>query len=285
MRLVTYRVSGLESVGIIVDGGIADAGVALEGNCRDIKSIVGNPSALRAIEGIRADNPIPFDDVEFLPVIPNPDKIICVGLNYRSHVAETGRTETEKPAIFLRLPSTQVGHRAAMLRPVVSDQFDYEGELAVIIGKPGRHIPQRSAMEHVAGYSCYNDGSVRDWQRHTGQWTAGKNFRATGAFGPWLVTADEIGDPSPLRLTTRLNGQTVQDTTIDLMIFPIPEIISYVSTWIDLVPGDVIVSGTPGGVGFKRNPPLLMKSGDTVEVEIEKIGVLQNSIADEQTSK
>lgn len=285
MRLVTYRSGGRDSVGIVSGGGVVDASAVLEGKYKDIKSILGSETALRAIESIGPDKAIPIDEIEFLPVIPNPDKIICVGLNYRSHVAETGRTETEKPAIFLRLPSTQVGHRAAMLRPVVSDQFDYEGELAVIIGKPSRHIPQRTAMEHVAGYSCYNDGSVRDWQRHTGQWTAGKNFRATGAFGPWLVTADEIGDPSPLRLTTRLNGQTVQDTTIDLMIFPIPEIISYVSTWIDLVPGDVIVSGTPGGVGFKRNPPLLMKSGDTVEVEIEKIGVLQNSIADEQTSK
>jgi 2-keto-4-pentenoate hydratase/2-oxohepta-3-ene-1,7-dioic acid hydratase in catechol pathway len=199
-------------------------------------------------------------------------------LNYKSHVEETGRADSEKPAIFARFASTQVGHGQPMIAPKVSGAFDYEGELALVIGKPGRHIPRARALEHVAGYACYNDGSVRDWQRHTQQWTPGKNFPASGAFGPWMVTADEIPDPSRLRLSTRLNGQTVQDTGVDLLIFTIPEIIEYISIWSDLAPGDVIVTGTPGGVGFKRNPPLFMKPGDTVEVEVSSVGILRNPI-------
>jgi len=169
-----------------------------------------------------------------------------------------------------------------MVCPAVSDQFDYEGELAIVIGKRGRHIARDKALGYIAGYSCYNDGSVRDWQRHTSQWTPGKNFAATGAFGPWLVTADEIPDPTRLSLATRLNGQTVQSATVDLLIFSIPELIEYVSIWSELAPGDVIVTGTPGGVGFKRNPPLLMKAGDTVEVEISNIGILSNPIEAER---
>ena len=165
-----------------------------------------------------------------------------------------------------------------MICPKVSTQFDYEGELAVVIGKRGRHIARDKALDYIAGYSCYNDGSLRDWQRHTSQWTPGKNFAATGAFGPWLVTADEIPDPTTLSLATRLNGQTVQSATVDLLIFSIPEIIEYISAWSELAPGDVIATGTPGGVGFKRNPPLLMKAGDIVEVEISTIGTLSNPI-------
>ena len=163
-------------------------------------------------------------------MIPDPDKIICVGLNYRAHVEETGRTVTEKPTLFARFAGSQVGHLRPLVKPKVSDQFDYEGELAVVIGKDGRHIPAERALEHVAGYSCYNEGSIRDWQRHTSQFLAGKSFAGTGGFGPWLVTADEIPDPSRLTLETRLNGKVVQHTTTDLMITPVPELIAYIST-------------------------------------------------------
>ncbi|TCZ52938.1 fumarylacetoacetate hydrolase family protein [Roseicella aquatilis] len=221
---------------------------------------------------------LPLEGLRFAPVIPDPDKIICVGLNYRDHVAETGRTVTEKPALFARFAGSQVGHLEPMIRPRISAEFDYEGELAVVIGTGGRHIPASAALRHVAGYACYNEGSVRDWQRHTGQFLAGKTFAGTGAFGPWLVTADEIPDPSRLTLETRVNGEAVQRTTTDLMITPVPELIAYISTILPLLPGDVIVSGTPGGVGAKRNPPLWLKPGDVAEVEISGIGVLRNPV-------
>ena len=220
-------------------------------------------------------------DVTLLPVIPNPGKILCVGLNYETHRRETGRDVVENPTIFTRFADSQAAHGQPLLRPKVSTDFDYEGELAVVIGEGGRYIPRSEAMRHVAGYSCYNDGSVRDWQRHTIQFTPGKNFPQTGAFGPWLVTPDEIADLDALRLTTRVNGTAVQDTTLDHMIFDVPRIIEYCSAFTPLSPGDVIASGTPGGVGAKRQPPLWLKPGDTVEVEITGIGVLRNGIADE----
>jgi 2-keto-4-pentenoate hydratase/2-oxohepta-3-ene-1,7-dioic acid hydratase in catechol pathway len=205
---------------------------------------------------------------------------VCVGLNYQDHVVETGRENTEQPAIFLRLPESQVGHKQPIVRPRESTHLDYEAEIAVIIGKAGRRIPQKDAWSYVAGYSCYNDGSVRDWQRHTIQWTAGKNFAQTGGFGPWMVTADEIPPGATLVLSCRLNGERMQHATTEQMIFKIPKIIEYVSTWTTLVPGDVLVTGTPGGVGARRNPPVWMKPGDKVEIEIDKVGILENSIAD-----
>ena len=221
---------------------------------------------------------VALSDVQLLPPITNPEKIICVGLNYESHRKETGRPEVEFPTLFTRFANNQIGDGEAMWRPAESTSFDYEGELAVIIGSGGWKIPEDKALEHVAGYSCYNDGSVRDWQRHTSQFTPGKNFRHTGPFGPWLVTTDEIPDPSTLTLTTRLNGEVMQHATTDLLIFTIPVLINYISRFTRLEPGDVIVSGTPGGVGFKRDPQVFMKPGDVVEVEISKIGILKNPI-------
>jgi 2-keto-4-pentenoate hydratase/2-oxohepta-3-ene-1,7-dioic acid hydratase in catechol pathway len=276
VRFVTFVHDGRQSYGYLSGERIVDLGRRFGARYPDLKAWLASDTPL-PIGG----DPTPdlaLKDVTLLPVIPNPDKIVCAGLNYNSHVKETGRPDSEKPAMFIRLASSQVGHGAPMVCPKVSKHFDYEGELAVIIGRPGRYIGRERAFDHVAGYSCYNDGSVRDWQRHTHQWTPGKNFPRTGAFGPWLVTADEIPDPTRLRLSTRLNGQIVQDTTVDLLIFSIPEIIEYVSVWSDLAPGDVIVTGTPGGVGFKRTPPLFLKPGDSVEVEISSIGVLKNPI-------
>ncbi len=283
MRLVSFVVEGRSSWGAVVDGGVVDLGRRFAGDgLVSLRRFLekGDLGALRAtVAASKADYAL--DAVQLAPVIPDPDKIVCVGMNYRDHVAETGRTVTEKPSLFARFAGSQVGQGEAMIRPKVSEQFDYEGELAVIIGKACRHVSEADALSVVAGYACYNDGSVRDWQRHTTQFLPGKTFAGTGAFGPWMVTADEIPDPSTLTLETRLNGQVVQHTTTDLMIATIPQVIAYMSAVLPLLPGDVIVSGTPGGIGAKRNPPLWMKAGDVVEVEISKIGVLANPIVDE----
>jgi 2-keto-4-pentenoate hydratase/2-oxohepta-3-ene-1,7-dioic acid hydratase in catechol pathway len=201
-----------------------------------------------------------------------------VGLNYEEHRVETGRDKTENPALFIRVAESQVGHDQPILMPAESTNLDYEGEIAVVIGRRGRRIKDEDAWKHIAGYACYNDGSVRDWQRHTLQWTAGKNFSRTGGFGPWMVTRDEIADGEELTLETRLNGQVMQHATTAQMIHRIPRLIGYISTFTPLEPGDVIVTGTPGGVGARRTPPVWMKPGDTVEVEVSKVGVLVNTI-------
>jgi 2-keto-4-pentenoate hydratase/2-oxohepta-3-ene-1,7-dioic acid hydratase in catechol pathway len=219
--------------------------------------------------------------VRLLPVVPNPGKILCVGLNYATHVAETGREQKEFPAIFHRWADTLIADGEPLVRPHESTRFDYEGELAVVIGKGGRRISRARAWDHVAGLSIFNDASVRDWQRHNIQFTPGKNFPATGAFGPELVTADEIADLGGQRVQTRLNGQLVQDQPVSDMIWDIPFVIEYCSTFTELRPGDVIATGTPGGVGDKRNPPLYMKAGDRVEIEIGTVGKLENTVIDE----
>jgi 2-keto-4-pentenoate hydratase/2-oxohepta-3-ene-1,7-dioic acid hydratase in catechol pathway len=220
-----------------------------------------------------------LDDIRFLPVIPKPGKILCAGLNYRSHVAEMGRELPKQPSMFARFVDTLVGHGGVMTRPSVSDHFDFEGELALVIGKGGRHIAPESALDHVAGYTCFVDGSVRDYQKFSV--TSGKNFPSTGPLGPWMVTTDEIDDPSRLTLTTRLNGQDVQHSTTDLLIYSVPQIIAFCSDFTPLSPGDVIATGTPEGVGHSRKPPLWMKPGDRLEVEIDGIGVLRVDIAAE----
>ena len=280
MKLISFVAEGRPSFGAVKDNGVVDLGARLgsEG-CATLRQLLEAnrlADAARLVASARPDHAL--DRIAFAPVIPDPGKIICVGLNYRDHVAETGRTVTEKPALFARFACSQVGHMQPVVKPKVSDDFDYEGELALIIAKPGRHIPASRALEHVAGYACYNEGSIRDWQRHTSQFLAGKTFAESGSFGPWLVTTDEIPDPSKLSLQTRLNGTVVQNTTTDLLITPIPELIAYISTICPLAPGDVIVTGTPGGVGAKRTPPLWMRPGDTVEVEISGIGTLRNKV-------
>lgn len=220
-------------------------------------------------------------DVTLLPVIPNPGKILCIGLNYATHVAETGRKQMAYPAIFTRWASTLVASGAPLVRPHESERLDYEGELAVVIGKPGRRIAAANAGQHIAGYSIFNDASVRDWQRHNSQFTPGKNFPATGGFGPALVTPDEAPDLTSQRVQTRLNGELVQDQPISDMIWDIPTLIAYCSIFTRLEPGDVIITGTPGGVGDKRQPPLYLKGGDSVEVSIGVIGKLINPVIDE----
>ena len=280
MKLSSYKTAQGESYGIVTAKGIVDLKRYLGNQYPDLKSLVAGNAFSQAVQYAGAQADYQASDVTWLPVIPNPDKIVCVGLNYQEHVVETGRDNTEQPAIFLRLPESQVGHKQPIVRPRESKNLDFEAEIAVIIGTPGRRISQQNACKHVAGYSCYNDGSVRDWQRHTIQWTAGKNFAQTGGFGPWMVTADEIPPGTTMTLSCRLNGERMQHASTEQMIFKIPKIIEYVSTWTTLLPGDVLVTGTPGGVGARRNPPIWMKPGDKVEIEIDKVGVLENSIAD-----
>ena len=281
MKLASFQFDGQADYGIVGDSGVVSLGRRMGRRAPTLRALLesGNLAEAATFMHERADHALA--GLTLLPVIPDPDKIICVGLNYHDHIAETGRTVTEKPVLFPRFAGSQVGHLQPLVRPKVSADFDYEGELAVIIGRTGRHISPERALEHVAGYACYNDGSVRDWQRHTSQFLPGKTFAGTGGFGPYLVTADEIPDPSQLTLETRLNGQVVQHTTTDLMITTIPALIAYVSTILPLLPGDVLVTGTPGGVGAKRTPPLWMKPGDMVEVEISVVGCLRNTIVDE----
>jgi 2-keto-4-pentenoate hydratase/2-oxohepta-3-ene-1,7-dioic acid hydratase in catechol pathway len=248
----------------------------------DLKSLIAHNMLDQAAKALASHKPdLKFADLHLLPVITNPNKIVCVGLNYADHVRETGRELTESPALFLRVSESQIGHGQNIVRPPESHRLDYEGEIAVVIGKGGRRISEADSWSHIAGYSCYNDGSVRDWQVSTTQWTAGKNFWRTGGFGPWMVTADEIKPDQKMTLITRLNGQELQRATTDMMIHSIPRQIAYISTFIPLEPGDVIVTGTPGGVGNKRTPQVFMKPGDVVEIEVDAVGILRNGIVDD----
>lgn len=280
MRLLSFEYDGRESFGAVVDNCVVELSSADTPCGPDLRAFLADPPP-RWQDRLSSGRRLSLGAIRFRPVIPNPSKIVCVGLNYADHLSETGCARSLHPVLFLRVPSSQIGHLQPLIRPRVSEQLDYEGELAVIIGRGGRYIRSARALEHVAGYSLYNDGSVRDWQKHSHQYTAGKNFPGTGAFGPWLVTADEIPDPRALTLTTRLNEQLVQQGCIADMIFPIEELIPYVSSITGLEPGDVLLTGTPSGVGALRQPPIWMKPGDTVEVAIPQIGVLRNPIADE----
>ena len=286
MKLISFLQHGNPTYGIISGQGddmrVLDLKPLLGDKAPDLRSLISQNMTAAAADAL-AKNPatLRFADLELLPVIPNPDKILCVGLNYQDHVAETGRALTDMPAIFLRVPASQVAHRQAILRPPESFRLDYEGEIAIVISAGGRRIQEADAWKHIAGYSCYNDGSIRDWQNHTTQWTAGKNYFRTGGFGPWLVTADEIAPNQKMTLTTKLNGVELQRATTDMMIHSIPRQIAYISSFIPLLPGDVIVTGTPGGVGNKRSPQLYMKDGDVVEIEVDAVGILRNSVKDE----
>ena len=283
MKLLSFVTPTRATFGVVDGDRVFDMGVRLGASCPDLKSAL-QTGGLQRIERLARAAPADYrvDEIRFLPLVPNPGKIVCIGLNYVAHRAEGGhQTTSPAPVTFLRVPESQVGHGEPMRCPRESHQFDYEAELAVVVGKAGRRIVEADAWSHVAGISCYNDGSVRDWQLLTGQWSPGKNFPATGAFGPWLVTPDEVDPARALRLSCRLNGQTMQDTTTDLMMFPIPKLIAFVSTWTTLEVGDVIVTGTPGGVGLRRDPQVWMKDGDTVEVELEGVGVLRNPVVKE----
>ncbi len=279
MKLMSFVYDANASYGAVVDGGIVDLGRRVGARYPDLRAALQAEALdeLRtAAAGQKPD--LALDAVTFLPVIPRPGKIICIGMNYSDKRAEWAH-DKETPNLFIRFPDSQVGHGQPIVKPRVSDQLDFEGELALIVGKAGRHIPQARALAHLAGYACYLDGSVRDWQQHSV--AAGKNFPSTGGFGPWMVTTDEIPDPTRMTLITRLNGREMQRATTDQMIFSIPFILNYVSAFTPLAPGDVISTGSPAGVGARRDPPVWMKPGEVVEVQIDPIGTLRHPIAAE----
>ncbi len=278
MKVATYRADSAVRVGVVTERGLVDATGWVPGSVREMLA-ADRIAELRPLEDAAPDHR--FEDVEWLPPVLDPARIVCVGVNYDEHRRETGRAESDHPTLFVRWPSSLVGHQQPLIRPRVSVRFDYEGELAVVIGRGGRAISEEEALQHVAGYACFMDGSVRDFQRHTSQFTAGKNFDASGGFGPWMVTADEVEDPSRLSLVTRLDGEVLQEAQTADLIFDIPRLIAYISTFTTLFPGDVIATGTPAGVGDKRDPPRYLEPGQRLEVEIERIGVLVHGIADE----
>jgi 2-keto-4-pentenoate hydratase/2-oxohepta-3-ene-1,7-dioic acid hydratase in catechol pathway len=283
MKFISFHHNGSATYGAVREGLVVDLRPEFGSLAADLKSLIAKGLLADAAEfSLSASRTLELEAISFLPVIPNPGKIICVGLNYADHVLETGRVLTEAPALFIRVADSQVAHGEGIVLPSESSHLDYEGEIAIIIGKAGRRIAQADAWAHIAGYACYNDGSVRDWQLATSQWTAGKNFWRTGAFGPWMVTRDEIEDGQIMTLVTRLNGEEMQRSSTDRLIHSIPQQIAHISTFTPLEPGDVIVTGTPGGVGFKRAPPVWMKAGDVVEIEVDAIGVLRNSVVASQ---
>src|SRR5436309_9463298 len=278
MKLASYIADGKACFGVVTGEGVVTLNQRLgAASLRDALAAGALADMRKAAEAAKPDHRL--GDIKWLPAIPNPEKILCAGINYRSHAAETVREVPKQPSMFIRLANTLTGHDGEMVRPAVSQSFDFEGELAVVIARGGRHIPVERALDHVAGYTCFVDGSVRDYQKFSV--TSGKNFPATGPLGPWLVTTDEIPDPSKLTLTTRLNGKEMQHSGTDMLIYSIPQIIAFVSDFTPLSPGDVIATGTPEGVGHRRTPPVYMQAGDVLEVEITDIGTLRNRVVDE----
>jgi 2-keto-4-pentenoate hydratase/2-oxohepta-3-ene-1,7-dioic acid hydratase in catechol pathway len=284
LRIISYRYNGSDGLGIMVD----DKNFAeLSGIAPDLPTtMIGllnvdnwQAKAAAAVEGKVAD--LSISDVHLQPLVSDTPVIWCVGVNYKEHQEETGRGAQEEPMFFIRTNHGLIGAYDPIIRPNISDKLDFEGELAVIIGKGGRHISKEKAHEHIAGYAIFNDGTIRDWQRHTIQFCPGKNFEGTGPLGPWMMTPDEFGDPYEQELTTRLNGEIVQHTSIADMDHKIDKQIEYLSTIHTLRPGDVISTGTPGGVGSRREPPLWMKPGDIVSVEVTGLGLIENKIEQE----
>ena len=280
MKMASFVIDGQNSYGLAEDGVVREAGIELKAQYPHLKSLIA-AGAYAALTADKTGKSYPLESIRFLPVIPNPDKIICVGVNYRPHIEEMGRKVPEHPVVFVRFPGSLVGHQQKIIRPQASEEYDFEGELAIVIGKKARHVSRQDAFNYIAGYSCFMDGSVRDWQKHTMQFTAGKNFPASGAAGPWLVTRDEVPVPAALQLTTRVNGEIMQQGAGSDLLFDIPHLIEYCSTFTELLPGDVIATGTPGGVGAARTPPAWLKNGDIVEVDIKGVGVLRNTVVDE----
>jgi acylpyruvate hydrolase len=284
VKFIRYQIENTEGLAIEQDGKVRGL-LATDANYPgDLDKLVGKGlEGLKAVAKVLAEGKsVDLSKVKLLPPIRSPEKVICVGLNYRDHSAESGFKQPDYPTLFGRFNSSLIGDGAPIVRPKVSDQLDYEGELVAVIGKGGRHIPLAKALDHVIGYSIFNDASIRDYQFKTPQWTMGKNFDDTGAFGPSLITSDELpAGCKGLRLITRLNGTEVQSTTIDDMVFDVATLVSVISEGVTLKSGDVIVTGTPSGVGLSRKPPLYMKPGDIVEVEIDKLGILKNPIVDE----
>lgn len=287
MRFVTFKKGGKPTLGIRREGDIVDLSIASKSSPQDMKSMLAaGKGAMKKAAAAAKKAPasaVVKGRVSYLPPIVDPGKIICIGLNYRDHAAEANMKEPDYPVLFLRYANSLVGHKQPMIRPKASKHFDYEAELVAVIGKTGRNIPKSKALDYVAGYSIFNEGSLRDFQMKSSQWTMGKNFDSTGGFGPDFVTEDELPPGGRgLAIKCRLNGEVLQDSNTKNMIFDLKTLVSTASVAMTLEPGDIIVTGTPSGVGFVRKPPIFMKDGDTCEIEIEKIGILENPIKNEK---
>lgn len=285
MRFASYQTEGRTTFGVVVGEGVVDLGRRLAPRFRSLLDVLRDHAleeVMASVVGVRADHPL--SQVELLPPVTAPEKIICIGVNYanRNEEYRDGSTLPQYPSLFMRTPGSFVGHGQPIVRPRVSDQLDYEGEIALVIGREARHVQPETALSHVAGLTLCNEGSVRDWLRH-GKYnvTQGKNFDASGSLGPWMITRDAIDWRSPMRLTTRVNGEVRQDDTTASMIFSFADIIVYLSTFTTLKPGDIIVTGTPTGAGARFDPPVWLAPGDVVEIESPAIGVLANTVVDE----
>ena len=285
MKLLSFSHRGKPSYGALLGGGVVELGQRAGPRYADLRALLDREGLQAAAELAASRTPdYAVDEIVYLPPIPAPEKIICVGINYRDRNEEyrDGTERPRYPSIFMRAPDSLVGHRAAIVRPPESSQLDYEGEIAVVIGKRGRRIPPSAALSHIAGISCMNEGTIRDWLRHAKfNVTPGKNFDRSGSIGPWMTTSDELGGFDGIRVTTRVNGEVRQDDTTANMLFPIAQLIAYVSTFTTLKPGDVIATGTPTGAGARFDPPRFLVPGDVIEVEVAGVGVLVNAVADE----
>jgi 2-keto-4-pentenoate hydratase/2-oxohepta-3-ene-1,7-dioic acid hydratase in catechol pathway len=284
-RLATYAIDGEIEYGAVTNGGIVDLSARFGEQYPTLREVIAAGALNRLAEdaaGRAADHPL--DAVTWLPPIPQPEKIICIGVNYPDRNAEyrDGEDAPKYPSMFMRTPRSFVGHNAPLVRPRASAQLDYEGELVIVIGKAGRHIAQASALDHIAAITLCNEGTIRDWVRHAKfNVTQGKNFDSTGSLGPWLVPYTDEAQIADIRLTTRVNGETRQDDRTSRLIFPLRYLINYISTFTTLIPGDIIVTGTPTGAGARFDPPRYLKPGDVIEVEADNIGLLRNGVVDE----
>jgi 2-keto-4-pentenoate hydratase/2-oxohepta-3-ene-1,7-dioic acid hydratase in catechol pathway len=284
MRLITFLNDGQEQIGVRIDDyviPVADIAPNLPANIRQLLAEGGLPELQNKLE-TGSETAIAIDQIEYRPLLPEPGKIICIGRNYAAHAAEGGAETPTYPEIFFRGATSLLAHNAPIIRPQCSDKLDFEGEIAFVIGKTCRHATEDNALDHIAGYSLFNDATLRDYQRFSTQWTIGKNFDNTGAFGPELVTADELPDGiAGMSLITTLNGQVMQDGNTNDLVFPVRALVTMLSECMTLEPGDVVVTGTPAGVGYARKPPVWMKAGDTVEIEVPGLGTLTNTVQDE----
>ena len=284
MRLLTFTLNGQEQLGIRKGGDVVPvSSIApnLPGNLRELLAVNGLAELESALQDFDGDG-INMDDIEYCPLIPEPGKVICIGRNYAAHAAEGGADTPTFPEIFYRGATSLLAHNAPIIRPQCSDNLDFEGEVAFVIGKTCRHATEDNALSHIAGYTLFNDATLRDYQKFSSQWTIGKNFDHTGAFGPELVTSDELPDGiAGMTLTTTLNGDVMQDGKTDDLVFPVRSLVMILSECMTLEPGDVVVTGTPAGVGYARTPQVWMKAGDTVEIEVPGLGKLTNTIQDE----
>jgi 2-keto-4-pentenoate hydratase/2-oxohepta-3-ene-1,7-dioic acid hydratase in catechol pathway len=290
MRFLSFEANGQAGIGWVKDIQATDfvnLTLAAPELPRNLKDLICAPGGLAAADAAARKAPASavqtISSVTMLPLIPNPGKIVCMGLNYADHAKEGGNARPEFPSFFLRGNSSMVGHNQAIVRPKASTQLDYEAELAVIVGKKARHLTADNALDYIAGYSCFNDGSIRNYQRKSSQWTIGKNFDGTGPFGPCLVTPEELPPGAAgLRIQSRLNGKVMQDANTDVFLWNVVEALRIITECMTLEPGDVIITGTPAGVGYARTPPVWMAPGDICEIEVEGVGILSNPIVDER---